>query len=135
MPILLNRTEHYRYLANEHRRLASNDSFTEARSYHLLMAKNFNTLAESAGVEDNTGPRTANCQFNRSDLRDRFSRRPRTFREGAEPSLRTPRRAVLGHTERQDEQRSRQSIRLIDAVAPKQESEPAVNAFGVAVIS
>jgi ribosomal protein S4E len=50
------RTEHYRLLANEHRRLASNDSSTETRDYHLLMAKNFSTLAKVVGVDDNTRP-------------------------------------------------------------------------------
>ena len=47
----LNRTEHY-----EHSRLASDDHCTETRNYHLLMAKNFTTLAEVGGVEDSTRP-------------------------------------------------------------------------------
>jgi ribosomal protein S4E len=50
------RTEHYRLLANEHRRLASNDSSTENQDYHLLMAKNFITLAEVVGADDNSRP-------------------------------------------------------------------------------
>jgi hypothetical protein len=48
----LNQVEHYRYLASHHRRLASNDSSTEARNYHLEMAKNFSTLAAVAGTEE-----------------------------------------------------------------------------------
>jgi hypothetical protein len=48
----LNRAEQYRYLANHHRRLASNDSFKEARNYHLYMAKNFSALAAAAGAEE-----------------------------------------------------------------------------------
>jgi Na+/phosphate symporter len=48
----LNQVEHYRYLASHHRRLASNDSSTEARNYHLDMAKNFSTLAAAAGTEE-----------------------------------------------------------------------------------
>ena len=50
----LTRAEHYRYLANEHRRLASNDSSVETRDYHLLMAKNYTTLAQAMGAEDST---------------------------------------------------------------------------------
>lgn len=56
MSTRLNRTEHYRHLANKHRRLASNGSSNEIRNYHLLMAKNFSTLAGVVGVEDNTRP-------------------------------------------------------------------------------
>jgi hypothetical protein len=52
MSNLLNRAEHYRYLANHHRRLASNDCSREARDYHLHMAKNFSTLAAAAGAEE-----------------------------------------------------------------------------------
>jgi hypothetical protein len=48
----LNRAEHYRYLANHHRRLASNDSSREDRNYHLYMARNFSALAAAAGAED-----------------------------------------------------------------------------------
>jgi hypothetical protein len=47
-----NRAEHYRYLANHHRRLASNNSSGEALNYHLHMAKNFSTLAAAAGADD-----------------------------------------------------------------------------------
>jgi hypothetical protein len=50
----LTRAERYRYLESEHRRLASNDSSTETRNYHLLMAKNYNRLAEAVGARDNT---------------------------------------------------------------------------------
>jgi hypothetical protein len=48
----LNRLEHYRDLANQHRRLASNESSREERKYHLDMAKNFRTLAAAAGTEE-----------------------------------------------------------------------------------
>jgi hypothetical protein len=48
----LNRLEHYRDLANQHRRLASNESSREERNYHLDMAKNFRTLAAAAGTEE-----------------------------------------------------------------------------------
>jgi hypothetical protein len=48
----LNQVEHYRYLASHHRRLASNESSTEAQNYHLNMANNFSTLAAAAGTEE-----------------------------------------------------------------------------------
>jgi hypothetical protein len=48
----LNRLEHYRDLANQHRRLTSNDSSKEIRSYHLYMAKNFSALAAAAASEE-----------------------------------------------------------------------------------
>jgi Na+/phosphate symporter len=48
----LNQVEHYCYLASHHRRLASNETSTEARNYHLDMAKNFSTLAAAAGTEE-----------------------------------------------------------------------------------
>jgi hypothetical protein len=48
----LNRLEHYRYLANHHRRLASNDSSRETRSYHLYMAENFGALAAAARSDE-----------------------------------------------------------------------------------
>jgi hypothetical protein len=42
----------YLYLANHHRRLASNDSPRETRKYHLYMAKNFSALAAAARSEE-----------------------------------------------------------------------------------
>jgi hypothetical protein len=47
----LDQAERYRYLANEHRRLASTGSSSETRSYHLLLARNYSTLAEAVGGE------------------------------------------------------------------------------------
>jgi hypothetical protein len=55
----LNRVEHYRNLANHHRRLASSDSFREARNYHLYMAKNFTALAAAAGAAEE--PMNSGC--------------------------------------------------------------------------
>lgn len=46
-----NRAEHYRYMANEHRRLAANGSCAETRSYHRMMAKNYSTLAGAAELK------------------------------------------------------------------------------------
>jgi hypothetical protein len=43
------RTEHYRFMANEHRRLAANGSSAEARNYHRMIAENYSTLAGAAG--------------------------------------------------------------------------------------
>ena len=54
----LDHAEHYRHLANHHRRLASNDSFREARDYHLYMAKNFSVLAAARRTED---PMNSDC--------------------------------------------------------------------------
>jgi hypothetical protein len=51
MSILLKRAEHYRYLANEFRRLAANDSSVESGNYYLLMAKHYSTLAEAAELK------------------------------------------------------------------------------------
>jgi hypothetical protein len=48
------RAEDYRYLANHHRRLASNEAARETRKYHLYMAKNFSALAAAAGSEEPT---------------------------------------------------------------------------------
>jgi hypothetical protein len=48
MSILLERAEHYRYLANEFRRLAANDHSFDSGNYYLLMAKHYGTLAEAA---------------------------------------------------------------------------------------
>jgi hypothetical protein len=44
----LDRAERYRYLANESRRLATNDPYTESRSFHLHMVELYSRLAEAA---------------------------------------------------------------------------------------
>ena len=46
-----NRTERCRYLANECRRLAANDPYTESRSFHLQMAELYSTLAEAGELK------------------------------------------------------------------------------------
>jgi hypothetical protein len=51
MSILLKRAEHYRYLANEFRRLATNDSSIESGNYYLQMASHYRTLAEAAELK------------------------------------------------------------------------------------
>ena len=48
MSIPLERAQHYRYLANEFRRLAANDRSFDSGNYYLLMAKHYGTLAEAA---------------------------------------------------------------------------------------
>jgi hypothetical protein len=50
MSILLKRAEHYRYLANEFRRLSANDGSIES-GYYLQMAKHYSTLAEAAELQ------------------------------------------------------------------------------------
>jgi hypothetical protein len=51
MSILLKRAEHYRYLANEFRRLAANDSAIGSGNYYLQMARYYSTLAEPAELK------------------------------------------------------------------------------------
>lgn len=51
MSILLKRAEHYRYLANEFRRLAANPSSIESRSYYRQMVGYYSTLAEAAELK------------------------------------------------------------------------------------
>jgi hypothetical protein len=50
MSILLKRAEHYRYLANEFRRLAAND-FSIESGYYLQTAKYYSTLAGAAELQ------------------------------------------------------------------------------------
>jgi hypothetical protein len=40
--------ERYRYLANESRRLATNDPYAESRNFHLRMAELYSMLVEAA---------------------------------------------------------------------------------------
>jgi hypothetical protein len=60
MSILLERVEHYRYLANEFRRLAANDRSVESGNYYLQMARHYGTLADTATLKtlDASEPRT-----------------------------------------------------------------------------
>jgi hypothetical protein len=51
----LDRAERYRYLANESRRLAANDSYTESQNFHLHMAELYSTLAEAAELKTTKG--------------------------------------------------------------------------------
>jgi hypothetical protein len=51
MSILSKRAEHYRYLANEFRRLAANDPSIESGNYYLQMARHYSTLAEAAELK------------------------------------------------------------------------------------
>jgi hypothetical protein len=51
MSILSKRAQHYRYLANEFRRLAANDPSIESGNYYLQMAKHYSTLAEAAELK------------------------------------------------------------------------------------
>jgi hypothetical protein len=51
MSVLSKRAEHYRYLENEFRRLATNESSIESGSYYLQMAKHYSTLAEAAELK------------------------------------------------------------------------------------
>jgi hypothetical protein len=39
--------ERYRYLANESRRLATNDPYAESRNFHLRMAELYSMLVEA----------------------------------------------------------------------------------------
>jgi hypothetical protein len=47
----LHRTEYYRDLANEYRRLAANDSSAETRNYYLYMLKNYSALAAAVKLK------------------------------------------------------------------------------------
>jgi hypothetical protein len=51
----LDRAERYRYLANESRRLATNDPYTESRSFHLHMAELYSRLTEAAELKTTGG--------------------------------------------------------------------------------
>jgi hypothetical protein len=55
MSSLWHRAERYRYLANESRRLAANDPYTESQSFHLHMAVLYSTLAEAAELKTTIG--------------------------------------------------------------------------------
>jgi hypothetical protein len=61
-----NRTEHYRYMANEHRRLAANGSFAETRNFHQMMAKNYSTLAGAVELKKAGRPKPATDRLDRS---------------------------------------------------------------------
>jgi hypothetical protein len=72
MSSLWHRAERYRYLANESRRLAAKDPYTESQSFHLHMAVLYSTLAEAAELKTTigrqpcarpNGRRRANTQF------------------------------------------------------------------------
>jgi hypothetical protein len=51
----LDQAERYRYLANESRRLAANDPYTESQTFHLQMAELYSTLAEAAELKTTGG--------------------------------------------------------------------------------
>jgi hypothetical protein len=51
----LDRAERYRYLANESRRLAANDPYSESQNFHLRMAELYITLAEAAELKATRG--------------------------------------------------------------------------------
>jgi hypothetical protein len=55
MSSLRHQAERYRYLANESRRLAANDPYTESQSFHLQMAVLYSTLAKAAELNTMIG--------------------------------------------------------------------------------
>jgi hypothetical protein len=72
MSSLRHRAKRYRYLANESRRLAAKDPYTESQSFHLHMAVLYSALAEAAELKTAIGRqpctrlkgrRRANTQF------------------------------------------------------------------------
>jgi hypothetical protein len=73
MSILLKRAEHYRYLANEFRRLAANQSSIESRSYYQQMVGYYSTLAEATELkitqEEAREPSSGDRQFRPNEWR------------------------------------------------------------------
>jgi hypothetical protein len=82
----LDQAERYRYLANESRRLAANDPYTESQTFHLQMAELYSTLAEARSSRQLGG---ANRR-DRSDLTGAVLRTPRAVKPKGPRGCRTP---------------------------------------------
>lgn len=80
MSLLFKRAEHYRYLANEFRRLAANESSSDGRNYYLQMAGHYRTLAKAAELKTTLEAREPRLGLDNSGLTDGVLRIPHTVR-------------------------------------------------------
>jgi hypothetical protein len=93
--------ERYRYLANESRRLATNDPYVESRNFHLRMAELYSMLVEATERTGNVN----GCE--RSGITNSILRTPRTSRPkdprdvAPHPSARHP--GVIFHSFRSEQ--------------------------------